>query len=66
MSLYSLVLIVHVTAVPVLCAALSLEALSLFHLRRASTLAEGSRRGKLRDLAGVVAPSPFCYPGRTR
>ena len=40
MSLYSLVLIVHVTAVLVLCAALSIEALSLFHLRRASTLAE--------------------------
>ena len=40
MSLYSFVLIVHVAAVFVLCAALSIEAVSLFHLRRASTLVE--------------------------
>jgi hypothetical protein len=40
MTLYSLVLIIHVTAVLVLCAALSIELLSLFHLRRASTSAE--------------------------
>src|SRR5262245_17230864 len=37
---YSFVLIIHVTAVFTLCAALSFEALSLFHLRSASTLAE--------------------------
>jgi hypothetical protein len=37
MTLYSLVLFVHVTAVLGLSAALSIEALSLVHLRRAST-----------------------------
>ena len=40
MTLYSIVLVIHVTAVLVLCAALSIELLSLFHLRRASTSAE--------------------------
>jgi hypothetical protein len=40
MSLHSLVLVVHVTAVLLLCAALSVEVLSLVHLRSASTLAE--------------------------
>ena len=40
MTFYSLVLFVHVTAVLALFAALTLEALSLFHLRRASTLTE--------------------------
>src|SRR5258708_4890768 len=40
MTLYSLVLFVHVAAVLALFGALSLEALSLFHLRRASTLTE--------------------------
>jgi hypothetical protein len=40
MTLYSLVLFVHVTAVLVLFAALSFEGVSLFHLRRASTLTE--------------------------
>ncbi len=42
MTLYSLVLIFHVTAVLVLSAVLSIEILSLFHLRGASTLAEAS------------------------
>jgi hypothetical protein len=40
MTLYSLVLFVHVAAVLALFAALSFEVLSLFHLRRASTLTE--------------------------
>jgi hypothetical protein len=40
MTLYSLVLFVHVTAVLGLSATLSFEVLSLFHLRRASTLSE--------------------------
>lgn len=40
MTLYSLVLFVHVTAVLALFASLSFEVLSLFRLRRASTLAE--------------------------
>jgi hypothetical protein len=40
MTLYSVVLIIHVTAVFVLSAALSIEVLSLVHLRGASTLAE--------------------------
>jgi hypothetical protein len=40
MTFYSLVLFVHITAMLVLFAALSLEALSLFHLRRASSPAE--------------------------
>src|SRR5882672_10833182 len=40
MTLYSLVLFGHVTAVLALFACLSLETLSLFHLRRASTLPE--------------------------
>jgi hypothetical protein len=40
MTLYSLVLFVHVAAVLPLFAVLSFEVLSLFHLRRASTLTE--------------------------
>ena len=40
MTLYSLVLFIHVAAVLTLFAALSFEVLSLFHLRRASSLAE--------------------------
>jgi hypothetical protein len=40
MTLYSVVLIIHVTAVFVLSAALSIEVLSLVHLRGASTLAQ--------------------------
>jgi hypothetical protein len=40
MTSYSLVLFVHVTAVLALFAALAFEALSLFRLRRASTLTE--------------------------
>ena len=40
MTLYSVILFVHVTAVLALFAALTLEALSLYHLRRASSLAE--------------------------
>lgn len=40
MTLYSAVLFVHVAAVLFLFAALSFEALSLVHLRRATTLAE--------------------------
>ncbi|MBZ5658647.1 MAG: hypothetical protein LAO56_25685 [Acidobacteriia bacterium] len=40
MTLYSLVLFVHVTAVVALFAALSFEVLSLFHLRRAAALSE--------------------------
>jgi hypothetical protein len=40
MTLYSTILFVHVAAVLVLSGALSIETLSLFHLRRASTLAE--------------------------
>ena len=40
MTLYSLILFIHVTAVLVLSAALSFEVLSLFHLRRASSWAE--------------------------
>lgn len=40
MTLYSIVLFVHVAAVLVLFAALSFEVLSLFHLRRAGTLPE--------------------------
>ena len=43
MTLYSFVLFVHVTAVLALCAALSIEGLSLYQLRRASTLT-GVRR----------------------
>ncbi len=43
MTLYSLVLFVHVTAVLALFAALSFEALSLFHLRQTSTLTEAGR-----------------------
>ena len=37
MTLYSILLFAHVTSVLVLFAYLSLETLSLFHLRRAST-----------------------------
>jgi hypothetical protein len=40
MTLYSLVLFVHIAAVLALFAALSLEAVSQFHLRRASKLAD--------------------------
>lgn len=40
MTLYSLVLFLHVAAVLGLFAALSFEALSLFHLRQASDLTE--------------------------
>jgi hypothetical protein len=40
MTLYSFVLFAHVTSVLPLGACLSLEVLSLFHLRRASTLNE--------------------------
>jgi hypothetical protein len=40
MTSYALVLLVHVTAVLLLFAAMSIETLSLFHLRRAATLAE--------------------------
>jgi hypothetical protein len=43
MTLYSLVLFFHVTAVLGLCAALSFEVLSLYQLRRASTLSEVRR-----------------------
>jgi hypothetical protein len=43
MTLYSLVLFVHVTALLGLCSALTFEVLSLFHLRRASTLTDISR-----------------------
>jgi hypothetical protein len=43
MTLYSVVLFVHVTSVLAMFAALSFEVLSLFHLRRASTLAEARR-----------------------
>jgi hypothetical protein len=38
--IHSLVLIIHVTAVFVLCSVLCVEGLSLIHLRGASTLAE--------------------------
>ena len=40
MSLYGFVLFLHVTSVLALFVCLSFEALSLFRLRRASTLAE--------------------------
>src|SRR5260370_7733798 len=40
MRFYSFVLFVHVTAVLALVGAVTFEALSLFHLRRASTLTE--------------------------
>jgi hypothetical protein len=40
MSLYPFILVVHVTAVLVLCAVLSIELVSLIHLRGASTPAE--------------------------
>ena len=43
MTLYSFVLFVHVTAVLALSATLSFEALSLFHLRHASSLSEIQR-----------------------
>ncbi len=43
MTLYSLVLFVHITAVLGMFAALSFEVLSLFHLRRASTWADARR-----------------------
>jgi small-conductance mechanosensitive channel len=40
MTVYAIILFVHVTAVLVLSAALSFELLSLFHLRRAASMAE--------------------------
>ena len=40
MLLHSVVLIIHITAVFVLCSVLSIEALSLIHLRRAFTFNE--------------------------
>ena len=40
MTLYSFVLFAHITAVLAMFACLSLEVLSLFRLRRASTLSE--------------------------
>jgi hypothetical protein len=43
MSVYSLVLFVHITAVLTLFAALSFEVLSLFHMRRVSSLTEARR-----------------------
>ena len=43
MTHYSLVLFLHITAVLALCAALSLEVLSLHRLRRASTLTDVRR-----------------------
>jgi hypothetical protein len=43
MTFYSLVLFAHITAVLGLFATLSIEVLSLFHLRRASTLTEARR-----------------------
>ena len=43
MTLYSLVLFLHVTTVLLMFATLSFELLSLFHLRRASTLSESQR-----------------------
>jgi hypothetical protein len=42
MTFYSLVVFVHITAVLSLFAALSFEAWSLFHLRRAPHLGQGS------------------------
>jgi len=57
MTFYSLVLFVHVTAVLGLCAALSFEAPSLFHLRRASTLTDASR--SIEPVAGL----PFLTSG---
>jgi hypothetical protein len=42
MSVHSIVLVIHITAVLALCAALSVEVLSLVYLRGASTLAEAS------------------------
>jgi len=43
MTLYSLILFVHVTAVLSMFAALSFEALSFFHLRRVSNVTEARR-----------------------
>jgi hypothetical protein len=43
MSVYSLVLFVHITAVLTLFAALNFEVLSLFHMRRVSSLTEARR-----------------------
>jgi cation transport ATPase len=40
MTLYSIILVIHITAVLVLCAMLSVEVFSLVHLRGASTFAE--------------------------
>ena len=52
MSIYSLVLIFHVIAVFVLCAALTIEALSLVHLRGASTRSE---------VSPWIAPAPTLH-----
>ena len=43
MTLYSIILFVHVAAVPGLFASLSFELLALFHLRRASDLGDVHR-----------------------
>jgi hypothetical protein len=43
MTLYSLIAFAHISAVLGLCAALSLEGLSLFHLRPVSTVPEAHR-----------------------
>src|SRR6266850_4816147 len=51
MTLYSLILFVNVTAVLGLCAALSFEVLSLFHLRRAATVIEA--RGWIEPVPGL-------------
>ncbi len=40
MSFYSLVLVIHVTAVFILCAGLGIEVVSLLRLRSASTLTD--------------------------
>jgi len=58
MTLYSLILFVHVTAVLGLCAALSFEVLSLFHLRRVSTLTEA--RGWIEPVPGLPVVAVGC------
>src|SRR5437879_4954063 len=55
MTLNSFVLIIHVTAVFVLCAALSIEVLSLIHLRLASNLSEAQPWIKLLPRLPVFA-----------
>jgi len=59
MTLFSVVLFFHVTAVLGLFAALSFEALSLFHLRRVSTLT-GARRWI--EPAWGLLNVPTCLP----